>query len=83
MSRRQRIQRDVRKPLGMRTHSFADGRSVPRDLYSAFLLLCHDERFLQPDRAKCLSEFDAFYERARDLTDRLSRDGIKVLNAGL
>lgn len=72
-----------KKPLGQRTHTFVDGRKVPRDLYSAFLMSCHDVGFLSPDRGRCLSEFDAFYKRVRDLTGWLEREGVSVRNSGL
>ena len=71
-----------KKGLGERVHKLPDGTEVQRDMYSAFLLSCHDECYEEIDRSKCLMDFEAFYVLARDYIESMVSSGYKVMNSG-
>ena len=71
-----------KKGLGKRVHKLPDGTEVQRDMYSTFLLSCHDEDYEAIDRSRCLMDFEAFYVLARDYIESMVSNGYKVMNSG-
>ena len=72
-----------KKDLSERVHQFDDGQKVQRDLYSAFLLYCHDEALKSPDRERCLEAFDGFYRQHNYLISQMLAEKKDVKNSGL
>lgn len=71
-----------KKGLGERVHKLPDGIEVQRDMYSCFLMACHDEDYEVIDRDKCLANFEAFYVLARDYIEAMVASGYQVMNSG-
>lgn len=70
----------IKKKLSQRLHEFADGRTVQRDLYSAFLLMCALEDLSAPDRNLCIKLFEEFLRNHDECLKRLEKDHIKICN---
>ena len=67
----------TKAPLSQRT-KIIDGRTVQRDLYSAFLILNTDDTFTHPDRDKCMSTFDSFVRRQDKLISEMKKSNISM-----
>ncbi len=67
----------TKAPLSQRTKTI-DGRTVQRDLYSAFLILNTDDTLTHPDRDKCISTFDSFVRRQDKLISEMKKSNISM-----
>ncbi len=72
-----------KKKLSQRWHVLPDGRKVQRDLYSAFLLYCANEKLEHPDKAMCDTDFEAFFTLHNDCVEKIRIAGQGVLNSGI
>ena len=70
----------IKKKLGDRWHIFLDGLPVQRDLYSSYLLLCHNEDYTAPDRNKCIQHFYKFVEHHSECMENLVHNNVQVCN---
>ena len=70
----------IKKKLGDRKHIFPDGLAVQRDIYSSYLLLCHNEDYTAPDRDKCIRNFEKFRKNHDECMKRLARNHVRVCN---
>ena len=64
-------------PLSQRSKT-VDGRTVQRDLYSAFLLWNTDPKLEHPDRDKCIYTFDSFVKNQDKLIGQMKAAGISM-----
>lgn len=60
-------------PLSQRRKRLSNGDEVLRDLYSAFLLLNHDNSYTGIDQARCEASYAAFKARHDELVEELRR----------
>lgn len=70
----------IKKKLSDRWHIFLDGLAVQRDLYSAYLLLCHNDDYTAPDHSKCIQNFDKFLENHYNCMTDLACNNVRVCN---
>lgn len=78
-----RADKNKKKSLSTRWHTFDDGEKVQRDLYSAFLLKNSNPLGDKPDRNSCLHSFEHFLKLHSDEIKRLERMPIVTLNSGI
>lgn len=71
-----------KKKLSQRKHYHSEGRSSPRDGYSGFVLWCHDEDYMSPDRELCDLRFEDYLRRVSEFVSDCRRAGIRVANGG-
>ncbi len=72
-----------KKKLSQRWHSFDDGTKVQRDIYSAFLLLCHNDDFKTINQDICTSKFETFKKAHDKCVSDIKARGHKVCNSGI
>lgn len=72
-----------KKKLSQRWHKFEDGTKVQRDIYSAFLLLCHSDDFKTINQDICTSKFEAFKKAHDKCVFDIKTSGHKVCNSGI
>ena len=77
-------ERDIyeKKKLSQRKHEHSQGRASPRDLYSGFLLWCHDVDYQSPDRDLCKKRFDDYLVRVEDFVGYCRDNAVRVCNSG-
>lgn len=72
-----------KKKLSQRWHSFDDSTKVQRDIYSAFLLLCHNDDFKTINQDICTSKFETFKKAHDKCVSDIKVRGHKVCNSGI
>lgn len=72
-----------KKKLSQRWHSFDDGTKVQRDIYSAFLLLCHNDDFKTINQDICISKYETFKKAHDKCISDIKASGHKVCNSGI
>lgn len=72
-----------KKKLSQRWHSFDDSTKVQRDIYSAFLLLCHNDDFKTINQDICTSKFETFKKAHDKCVSDIKMRGHKVCNSGI
>lgn len=72
-----------KKKLSQRWHKFEDGTKVQRDIYSAFLLLCHNDDLKTINRDTCTSKYEAFKKAHDKCVSNIKANGHKVCNSGI
>lgn len=72
-----------KKKLSQRWHSFDDGTKVQRDIYSAFLLLCHNDDFKTINQDICISKYETFKKAHDKCISDIKTSGHKVCNSGI
>ena len=73
----------IKKKLSDRMYKLRDGTEVQRDWYSSFLLYCYDYRTQDIDKNKCITEFDACYNKEKALIAWIKAHKIIILNSGI
>ncbi|WP_445487389.1 RNA-guided endonuclease TnpB family protein [Niallia sp. 03133] len=73
----------TKKELKERWHIFSDGTSIQRDLYSAFLLMNSNQTGTKTNRKRCEQTFEMFQSLHDKEIERIEKQGIMVLNAGI
>lgn len=64
-------------------HKFEDGTKVQRDIYSAFLLLCHNDDFKTINQDICISKYETFKKAHDKCVSDIKASGHKVCNSGI
>lgn len=64
-------------------HKFEDGTKVQRDIYSAFLLLCHNDDFKTINQDICISKYETFKKAHDKCISDIKTSGQKVCNSGI
>lgn len=72
-----------KKKLSQRWHKFEDGTKVQRDIYSAFLLLCHNDDFKTINQDICISKYETFKKAHDKCISDIKTSGQKVCNSGI
>ena len=72
-----------KKKLSQRWHKFEDGTKVQRDIYSAFLLLCHNDDFKTINQDICISKYETFKKAHDKCVSDIKASGHKVCNSGI
>ena len=72
-----------KKKLSQRWHKFEDGTKVQRDIYSAFLLLCHNDDFKTINQDICISKYKTFKKAHDKCISDIKTSGQKVCNSGI
>lgn len=72
-----------KKKLSQRWHKFEDGTRVQRDIYSAFLLLCHNDDFKTINQDICISKYETFKKAHDKCISDIKTSGQKVCNSGI
>lgn len=72
-----------KKKLSQRWHKFEDGTKVQRDIYSAFLLLCHNDDFKTINQDICVSKYETFKKAHDKCISDIKVSGHKVCNSGI
>lgn len=62
---------------------FEDGTKVQRDIYSAFLLLCHNDDFKTINQDICISKYETFKKAHDKCISDIKTSGQKVCNSGI
>ncbi|MGP7817057.1 RNA-guided endonuclease TnpB family protein [Niallia sp. 01092] len=73
----------TKKELKERWHSFDDGTSIQRDLYSAFLLMNSNCTGTKTNRKLCEKTFELFQSLHDKEIERIEKQGVMVLNSGI
>lgn len=60
-----------------------DGTKVQRDIYSAFLLLCHNDDFKTINQDICISKYETFKKAHDKCVSDIKASGHKVCNSGI
>lgn len=72
-----------KKKLSQRWHKFEDGTKVQRDIYSAFLLLCHNDDFKTINQDICILKYETFKKAHDKCISDIKTSGQKVCNSGI
>ena len=73
----------IKKKLSDRLYKLQDGTEVQRDWYSSFLLYCYNYKTQDIDKKKCITEFEAHYNKEKALITWIKANKIKILNSGI
>lgn len=73
----------INKKLSDRLYRLSDGTLVQMDLYSSYLLYCHDCKTKDINKDKCIDNFDKYYDKEKALIKWIKANKIKVLNSGI
>ncbi|MCR4945905.1 MAG: hypothetical protein K5929_03040 [Lachnospiraceae bacterium] len=73
----------IKKKLSDRLYKLHDGTEIQRDWYSSFLLYCYDYRTQNIDKEKCVTEFEAQYNKEKALIAWIKANKLKILNSGI
>lgn len=74
---------DERKKHRAAASRFEDGTKVQRDIYSAFLLLCHNDDFKTINQDICISKYETFKKAHDKCISDIKTSGQKVCNSGI
>ena len=72
-----------KKSLSQRWHTFEDGTTVQRDIYSSFLLLCSNNDLTSPNKDECDKLFEQFLINHDKCINKIKENKVKVLNSGI
>ena len=72
-----------KKKLKQRWHCFEDGSKVQRDIYSAFLLLCHNDDFMTISQNICAAKYDTFKTAHDKCVSDIKANNLKICNSGI
>ena len=73
----------IKKKLSDRLYKLRDGTEVQRDWYSSFLLYCYNYKTQDIDKKKCITEFEAHYNKEKALITWIKANKIRILNSGI